>query len=173
MKQREILQNGAKHSSNRLDTVRKPQDIRFTIYGIAKGKAMPRVVKNKHSGKVHAFPPSKDWENTVAGQSFQYKPERPLEGPIALGLVFFRPMTKAILNSKRKTELALSRQLLPTTKPDMKNLLASMEDAFKGIFWLDDAQVVQYIPVDGIPYGKYYGDTPRIEVLIRPLPFQG
>jgi len=173
MKLRQSLQPGVMHSSNQLDNTPTTDDIRFTIYGIAKGKAMPRVVKNKHTGKIHAFPPSKAWEETVAGQSFQYKPDVPLEGPLALGLVFYRPMTKAILNSKKKTELALARRLLPTTKPDMKNLLASMEDAFKGIFWLDDAQVVQYIPVDGIPYGKYYGDSPRIEVLIRPLPFPG
>lgn len=171
MKYRQLLQPGVTRSSNQLDNAPITHDIRFTIYGIAKGKAMPRVVKNKHTGKIHAFPPSKAWEETVAGQSFQYKPDIPLEGPIALGLVFYRPMTKVILNSKKKTELALSRQLLPTTKPDMKNLLASIEDAFKGIFWLDDAQIVQYIPVDGIPYGKYYSDSPRIEVLIRPLLF--
>lgn len=159
--------------AHKMRRLQEPQDIRFIIYGKAKGKGMPRVVRNKHTGKVHAVPPSKDWEETVAGQAFRYRPERPLEGPIALGLVFYRAMTKAIANSKIKRELAMSRQLLPTTKPDMKNLLASMEDAFNGIFWVDDAQVVQYIPIDGVPYGKYYSDTPRIEVLIRPLPFPG
>jgi len=152
--------------------LKKPADIRFTIYGKAKGKAMPRIVRNKNDPtKVHAFPPSKDWEETVAGQAFRYKPERPVEGPIALGLVFYRPMTKAIANSAKKRAAALAREIFPTTKPDLKNLLASMEDAFKGIFWLDDAQVVQYIPIDGVPYGKYYGEVPRIEVLIRPLPY--
>lgn len=147
----------------------KSNEIRFTIYGIAKGKAMPRVVRNKTTGKIHAFPPSKEWEETVAGQSFKYKPSKPIEGPIALGLIFYRPMPKYISKHKIKKQLAIERKLLPTVKPDLKNLLASIEDAFKGIFWLDDAQVVQYIPIDDIPYGKYYGETPRIEILIKQI----
>jgi Holliday junction resolvase RusA-like endonuclease len=132
---------------------------------------MPRVVRNKSTGKVHAIPPSKEWEETVAGQAFRYKPKQPIEGPIALGIIFYRAMTKAIANNKKKRAAALARELLPTTKPDLKNLLASIEDACNGIFWIDDAQIVQYIPIDGIPYGKYYGEVPRIEVLIRPLPY--
>jgi len=151
--------------------IKQPADIRFTIYGKAKSKLMPRVVKNKHTGKVHAIPPSKEWEETVAGQAFKYKPIRPIEGPIALGIVFYRAMTKSISNNKKKRAAALARELLPTTKPDLKNLLASIEDACNGIFWIDDAQIVQYIPIDGVPYGKYYGEVPRIEVLIRPLPY--
>jgi Holliday junction resolvase RusA-like endonuclease len=151
--------------------IRAPKDIRFTVYGTAKGKAMPFVVRNKKTGKTHAIPPSREWEDTVTGQALQYRPERPIEGPVALGLLFYRPMTKAILNNKTLREQALAREYLPTTKPDLKNVTASIEDAFKGLFWIDDAQVIQYIDVDGIPYGKYYGESPRIEILIRPLPY--
>jgi Holliday junction resolvase RusA-like endonuclease len=141
--------------------------IRFTVYGIAKPKGMPRVVRNKNTGKVHAIPPAKEWENTFAGKSYRYKPEKIIEGPVALGILFYRPLLKSF--SKKKKEQAIERNLLPTTKPDLKNLIASVEDALTGIFWIDDAQVIAYINVDGIPTGKYFGEVPRIEVLIREL----
>ena len=131
---------------------------------------MPVVVRNKHTGKSHAIPPTKEWENTVAGQAFAFKPERPLEGPVALGIVVYRHMPKYIQKKAALRELALARKLLPISKPDVKNTTASIEDAFKGIFWIDDNQVCQYIDVDGIPFGKYYGEVPRVEIVIRPLP---
>lgn len=151
--------------------VRQPKDIKFTIYGNAKGKAMPFVVKNKHTGKTHAIPPTKEWEETMAGQAMKYKPPRPMEGPIALGIVVYRVMPKYIREKKQKRDDALSRKLLPTSKPDVKNTTAAIEDAFKGIFWIDDSQVCQYIDVDGVPFGKYYGEVPKIDILIRPLPY--
>lgn len=155
---------------NVIRKIRPVASIRFTIFGIAKGKAMPKVVRNKHTGNVHAIPPTKDWENTIAGQAFKYKPERPLEGPVALGVVVYRPMPKRISKDPHLRELALNRQIFPTPKPDVKNTTAAVEDALNGIFWIDDAHVVQYIDVDGVPFGKYYSDIPRIEILIRPLP---
>jgi Holliday junction resolvase RusA-like endonuclease len=133
---------------------------------------MPRFRANpKEGGKPIPFSDgrSKAWEDSIFGQAFKYKPPQPIEGPIALGVVIYRAMTKAVSNSKKKKKQALERKLLPTTKPDIKNLVANVEDALNGVFWVDDAQIVQYIDVDGVPTGKYYGETPRVEVLIRPL----
>ena len=132
---------------------------------------MPRASVNKKTGKIVVFSDqrSKAWEDSVFGQSFKYKPERPIEGPIALGALFYRAMPKYISSNQAKKELALARKIFPTPKPDIKNLVANIEDAFKGVFWIDDSQVVQYVGIDGIPMGKYYGEVPRVEVLIQPL----
>ena len=96
------------------------KEIKFVIYGIAKGKAMPRVVRNKHTGKVHAFPPSKEWEKTVAGQAFKYKPDQPIEGPIALGLIFYRPMPKYISNNKTKCAIPLAKAIISNDDKELK-----------------------------------------------------
>jgi Holliday junction resolvase RusA-like endonuclease len=74
-----------------------------------------------------------------------------------------------IQNSKKKQEDALSYQLVPDKNPDLKNMIASVEDALEGAFWINDSSIVQYIPVNGLPTGKYYSDTPRVEILIVPI----
>lgn len=143
--------------------------IRFTVFGTPKPKAMPRVVKNKTTGKVHSFKPqrSANWELSISGQSLQYKPEVPFKGPVALGCLFYRPILKSF--NKKKTELARDLKIFPVSKPDIKNLIANVEDALNELFWIDDSQVVQWVDVDGLPTGKYYSDTPRIEIVVIPL----
>jgi len=49
---------------------------------------------------------------------------RLLEGPVAIGCVIWR-------KGKRKA--------------DLKNLIASVEDALNGIVWLDDSQIREYL----------------------------
>lgn len=144
-----------------------PQEIRFTVFGNPKPKQMARTVRNKSTGNVHSFKPkaSADWEMSIAGQALQYKPDVPLDGPLELGCLIFRSVPKSF--SKTKKELALSHQIRPITKPDIKNLIANVEDALNGLFWIDDARVVSYVDIDGLATGKYYSETPRIEILIR------
>ena len=144
--------------------------IHFTIRGTPIGKGMPKVVRLK-SGASHTFKPEATarWENTIAGQAFKYKPEVPFDEPLVLGALFFRPIPKYISNSKTKFQQALKYELLPGKKPDLKNLVASVEDALEGIFYINDSCIVAYVPVNGLPTGKYYSVTPRVEVLITPL----
>jgi len=144
--------------------------IYFTVYGIAIGKQMPRVVRLA-SGGSRAFKPkpTQEWESSIAGQAYKYRPEVPFDEPMALGCLFFRPMPAYIVNSKRKYQDALSFKLLPDKKPDVKNLVASVEDALEGVFWKNDSCIVQYIGLNNLPFGKYYGETPRIEIVIIPI----
>ena len=154
--------------------------IRWTIYGTPVAKAIVRFRQGKPAlvngqpvnGPLLKFKAKKSemWEETIGGQSFQYRPAAPFEGPVALGFVVYRPMPKYLSKNPAKRALALSGDIVPTSKPDMKNLVANIEDALNGLFWIDDAQVVRYIPVDGVPVGKYYSDIPRIELVVIPLP---
>jgi Holliday junction resolvase RusA-like endonuclease len=144
--------------------------IHFTIYGTPIGKGMPRVVKMK-SGITRAFKPEATdrWETSIAGQAFKYKPPVPFDEALALGVLFYRPMPKYIMNSKQKKEAALKFELLPDKKPDLKNLIASVEDALEGVFYINDSSIVTYIPIDGLPTGKYYSITPRVEIVLAPI----
>ena len=110
------------------------------------------------------------WETSISGQAMQFRPDEPFQKgtPLLLGALFFRPIPQYISNSKKKLEQALSLQLVPAVKPDIKNLVASLEDAMEGIFYINDSSIVGYIPVDGLPIGKYYSKTPRVEVVLVP-----
>ena len=127
--------------------------ISFIIYGdpIAKGRA--RVTK-----KGYAYTPQK---TQVAEQSFQYqslkhRPDKPLNGPIFIDLVFYRSIPRSF--SKKKRTLAILEAIIPTTRPDLDNLTKLVKDAMNGIFYIDDSQVV------GMKCEKFYSETPRIEV---------
>jgi len=67
------------------------------------------------------------WKDELALKATERMAERgwrPLEEPVAVGCVIWR-------KGKRKA--------------DLKNLIASVEDALNGIVWLDDSQIQQYL----------------------------
>lgn len=45
-------------------------------------------------------------------------------------------------------------QMVKDTKPDLDNLLKSLQDALTGVLWKDDALIFSY----GAGTGKYYTD---------------
>lgn len=147
----------------------------FTIYGIPIGKGMPRfkVLGKKANGQLNVSARkearTEQWESTIAGQAYRYKPEVPFDEALCLGALFFRPMPKYISNNRAKREAAINFELLPDKKPDIKNLIASVEDALEGVFYVNDSSIVAYINNNGLPTGKYYSTTPRIEVALVPL----
>ena len=66
--------------------------------------------------------------------------------------------------SKKKREAALAGKLRPTTKPDVSNVLKGVEDALKGVWYVDDSQIVGYGEL-----GKWYAERPRIEIAMQVL----
>jgi Holliday junction resolvase RusA-like endonuclease len=59
-------------------------------------------------------------------------------------------------------EAAQRGELQPEVKPALDKILKHVKDCAKGIFWVDDKQVVGYLD----DTGKYYGSPPRYEVMI-------
>jgi Holliday junction resolvase RusA-like endonuclease len=155
-----------------------PTEITFTVYGHAIPKARARVVgvgshakKTTKDGKPivpHAFTPKRteEWEASVYGQSLASKPPFPWDGPIALGVAFFKRIPKSA--SKKKREQMLSgERYASSARDDFDNMLKSIKDALNGIYWMDDGQVCEMIPVNGRNSGKYFSDLPRVEILVR------
>lgn len=66
----------------------------------------------------------------------------PLEGPIEAHFRFVRPIPKS--STKKQKELMLKGAIAPTSRPDGSNYQKFFEDAFIGIFWHDDAQIVTW-----------------------------
>lgn len=80
--------------------------------------------------------------------------------PISVTLSFYS--TPPIL-SKTKLENAFNGILRPFKKPDLDNLIKGTLDGLNGLFWHDDAQIVE------LHAYKYYAETPRIEMTIEEI----
>jgi len=151
-----------------------PDEIRFSVYGHAIPKARARVVskrKDKKTGKLkeldkpHSFTPTTtvEWEASIYGQSLASKPPRPWDGGVALGVLFFKRIPK---NKQSKFHKSEGKLRPVSARDDLDNLIKALKDALNGIYWLDDGQVVEYTDIDGIQTGKYFSDTPRVEVRV-------
>lgn len=101
-------------------------------------------------------------EREVAIRAGVYKPLRPLEGPIFLGVTFVLQVPPSW--TKRRRAEALAGQVLPTSVPDRGNLLKLLEDALQAAgFYKSDSQIV-----DG-HVRKEYGAQPGYRIQFEAL----
>lgn len=95
---------------------------------------------------------------SFAKQTMQGRP--PIDEPIVVSMVEVREIPKSW--SKRDRAAALRGEIWPTSKPDVKNIMAGVEDAMNHWVWRDDALIVMYAPLK-----KIYGEIPRLVVTVR------
>ena len=136
--------------------------IRFIVFGepVAQGRARATVI----GGHARLYDPAKsrNYKGMVREEALKQKPVKPLEGPVSLTVRVYQRIPKGF--SKAKRAAALTGRLRPTTRPDLKNVLAGIEDSLKQVIWLDDSQVVDFGDS-----GKWYDDNPRVEVEIEEI----
>lgn len=108
-----------------------------------------RVQRNRFGA---TFVPRKtlNYERAVAALSRQHAPAAPLEGPLALVLMFFVPKPKRC------------KRTHPCVRPDVDNFAKAVMDALGGVFWKDDGQICTLTAM------KVYG-TPSISVQVTEL----
>jgi Holliday junction resolvase RusA-like endonuclease len=75
-----------------------------------------------------------------------------MEGPVHVHLTAFMPTPKSIPAERRGR---------PTTKPDADNILKNALDAFNGVIWRDDVQIVEATVL------KQYSSSPALVVVAR------
>jgi len=141
--------------------------MKFTIPLIPKAQKRARSAAVNRGGKFFSVT-YKDEAQELAEEKLitfliKYRPEILFDGPILLGVKAYLPIPKS--KPKKFKASALAGEIRPTTKPDLDNLLKHLKDCCKGIFWLDDKQVVGYLPETG----KYYGTPARWEIEIREM----
>lgn len=136
--------------------------ITFTLYGppVAQGRARLAVV----NGRAMAYDPkpSREFKADVKAAAQACVPDSLLTEALVCEIKVYRPMPASM--SKTRRRLALAGLLRPTTKPDLKNYIAGVEDALEGVIYANDSQIVGYGDS-----GKWYSDRPRIEVTITEL----
>jgi len=132
--------------------------IQLTIPGEPIGKARPRMTRN---GIVYTPKKTLNYE-TLIKELFiiKYPDFQPLEGPVRMSLSAWLKIPKT---SKKKTEAMENGEIRPTKKPDMSNILKSVEDALNNLAYRDDKQIVE------VEIEKKYSTRPRIELMIEDL----
>ena len=136
----------------------------LVIYGEPVAQGRPRF--STQGGFARAYDPAKsrDYKAYIRlAAAEQVSASGALCGALSLSVRVYRGIPKSLSKSKR--EAAERGELRPTTKPDLDNYVKGIKDALKTICWQDDSQIVAYHE----PFGKYYSDTPRIEVEVKPL----
>ena len=142
------------------DIQRSP--IRITITGHA--VAYARSGMTIRNGKPRAFQPKKqrNWQGDARQVArIAMGTKKPLNGCLHVQVNVYAAIPSSWPDWKR--EAALGQRIRPTGKPDASNLVKIVEDAFNGVVWMDDAQIVQ-LSVD-----KAYSDVPRVQVDVWPL----
>jgi Holliday junction resolvase RusA-like endonuclease len=135
------------------------QTISFNIdmVPVAKGRARTRVIGGKYA--IHYTPKKTAMaENEILRQAIPHKPSTPLQKWAKISLKFFMPIPASF--SKKDRSRAISGELRHTKKPDIDNLVKTI-DALNGVFWKDDAIII------AINASKAYHQSPGIEVFIE------
>ena len=135
------------------------REYKAVVLGEPVAQGRPRF--SRQGGFVKAAK-SRDYKQYVRLVASEDAPEAPVTGAVLLSLRIYRVIPKSM--SKKKREAALAGVLRPTTKPDVSNVLKGVEDALKGLWYVDDSQIVGYGEL-----GKWYDKQPRIEVTMQVL----
>lgn len=123
-------------------------------------RAGVRIIQPRNGGKP--FPifytpkKTKQYEDALKElATIKMRQRDPVEGAVAVRITATMRVPESWPNKKR--DAALAGTLYPTTKPDFDNI-AKMVDAFKGVIWKDDTQVVRALMI------KQYGERPSLVV---------
>ena len=119
-----------------------PYELTFEVPGKPQGKARPRIVRNRYTGKAHGITPeqTQSYEDLVrwcwkaAGGRFLG------DAQLEVHVAAYFEIPKSY--SKKRVREIEEKGLHPTCKPDYDNIQKVVSDALNRIAYKDDAQVV-------------------------------
>lgn len=136
--------------------------LQFVVPGPAVGKARPKAMVM--AGRAHIYTPKKSasYEGLVAQCAQAAMQGRPLfDGPVELALDIRCAVPQSW--SGRQQRRALAGEVMPTTKPDVDNVLKAVADGLNGVAWRDDVQCVD------VRVRKRYASVPGVLVTIESI----
>lgn len=117
--------------------------ITFTVHAIPTPKGRPRVVRNRHTGRVTTFTPERTTSYEAAvGLAARAAGVKPMPGAVGVRLVFFVPDCRQV---------------------DIDNLEKAVLDGLNKIAWADDSQVCEVVKHKFLD-----AERPRAEVSLWP-----
>ena len=136
-------------------------EVNFSVLGEPKGKARPKTVKLKN-GASHTYTPDGTvlYENLIATEYRRQIGDVSFPDKEMLEMRVIAYFTIPGSASKKTKMLMEDREIRPTKKPDMDNIVKVVADALNKVAFRDDSQIVE------CRISKYYSTQPRIEVTI-------
>lgn len=130
----------------------------FIVMGEPVAKGRPRFTK---TGKAYTPKKTKDYEKKV-GESYK-RYDNPFFGrtPVCMEVTVFMAAPKSA--SKKKLQGMKDGLIRPIKKPDLSNIVKSIEDGLNGVAYEDDSQIVNIVA------SKFYSEIPHVSVLIYSL----
>ena len=128
-------------------------------------KGRPRAARI--GGFIHMYTPktTQVFETACAAEAMASMQGRePMSGPIKIRMEIFVPIPASY--RKADKEDCRSGRKLPTATADIDNIAKSVMDAFNGVVWLDDSQVVD------AHLTKRFADEPCITATVTQLDLQ-
>lgn len=119
-------------------------ELTVVIPGAARGKQSARG--GSAGRRAHMPEATKAYEAWCRAQAIHQVGRQLLAGPLGLSLEIGVGVPPSWSERRRAAALADGGAWV-TTKPDCSNITKAIEDAMKGVLWLDDAQVAELGPV--------------------------
>lgn len=136
--------------------------IDFFVQAIPRGQARVRHARVGNFSKAYKTEDQKRDEQTLQALMMPHRPEKPLSGPLYLGLVVFCPIPSS--KSVKWKMQATAGKVRPITKPDASNVLKHVEDVMQSMmFFEDDKQIVSLI------IRKVYSDKPGYHITLEEI----
>lgn len=127
---------------------------------VAKGR--PRFAKRGNFVQAYTPAATRDYEQKVAIEARRtMRSLAPLVGAVEIDLDLYLPIRPSW--TRKRQEMARQGLERPISSSDWDNYAKAVCDAFNGIVWMDDSQVVS------ARVRKFYCDQPRIVATVRPL----
>lgn len=131
---------------------------RFEVPGLPIAKSRPRF--NRKTGRTWTPPKTANYESLVSLAYKEVYPDViPAGEPIRLTVIAYFPPPKT--TSKKRLALMLANLIHHTKRPDVDNVLKSVQDGLNKVAFMDDSQIWS------ICAEKRYSEYPRVEVVIE------
>lgn len=128
---------------------------------VAKGRGRHATLPN---GRKIVYTPKKtaNWESVAKHYAKQSMGDMlPMGGPLQLSIVLVFEIPKSW--PKWKKAAAIFGEVAHTGKPDIDNCMKAVKDAFNGVVWIDDSQVIK------ADIEKYYSDHAMVSAVVKPI----
>lgn len=136
--------------------------IEFHVPGAPQGKGRPKIVKIGGFSRMATPKKTANYESLVAHAAHAAMAGAPLfEGPVGCELTIHCAVPQSWSGKKQRS--ALASEILPTSKPDIDNVVKAIFDGCNGVLWRDDVLVVE------LAVRKRYAATPGVYVKVWAL----
>lgn len=136
------------------------KEVSFTVYGVPRSKARPRVVNIKGFSRTYTPKQTVEYENLIRIEYGIQTDNFKFDDDVQLGMEIKAYFPIANSTSKKRKALMEQGAIRHTSRPDCDNLCKLICDSINNVAYKDDSRVVD------VRIQKFYSYTPRVDVRI-------